>query len=463
MQDKRKYYQKILEKQSKAPNALDFATPAKELIDKLSGTINDTFLCTTAQVTAPVLTSYVLWVLRDAIKSNIKTLLFVARDGYVMYKIATALCKHFGWDIDCRYFYASRQSLRLPLYAIDKTYALSKHCDPNSENYTTHAILTAAGLSASESNDVMKEISARARTDVKTQLEKSQLFDRYALLAASKALDEAKGYFSQTVPDNPCSFALVDSGWSGSIQESFGKLYHFFTGYPASSIRGYYFGIVTIPPTRAGVFKSYFFSPRNKFRRFRRFSIDLFECLCAAEGGRTLGYRQESGKWLPVLESEGASCSGCWDAKTQIDMCTEYAELFSIKNTQAQNFSDISCLNYHLLRSFMHRPSKEEASVYGKIPFSRGVLESNMSTLARRLTDDEIKQYTLTWRLWRIITLKRNNKPLENPVFWMPGAIALSEGSWLQKINVQLLLFTYWIKIGIKSFIKNKRKVASCI
>ena len=66
--------------------------------------------CVTNCVTAPVMVSYVWWVLIEAQKRKIDTLYFLARDGYTLYEVAKLFCEKFGIDIDCKYLYCSRVS-----------------------------------------------------------------------------------------------------------------------------------------------------------------------------------------------------------------------------------------------------------------------------------------------------------------------------------------------------------------
>lgn len=65
---------------------------------------------------APVLIAYVEWVLREAAQRGIHRLYFLARDGYVLQKIAERFCAAHRLDIQCRYLYCSRMSLRMPDY-----------------------------------------------------------------------------------------------------------------------------------------------------------------------------------------------------------------------------------------------------------------------------------------------------------------------------------------------------------
>ena len=61
-----------------------------------------------------LMTDYVWWILQEAEKAGIKTLYFLARDGWLLREIALAICEHYSLDIKCKYLYFSRISLRTP-------------------------------------------------------------------------------------------------------------------------------------------------------------------------------------------------------------------------------------------------------------------------------------------------------------------------------------------------------------
>ena len=69
-------------------------------------------------VTAPILLPYVQWIVSLCIEKKIKRIYFLARDGYILMKIAEVVCDKLDVKLDLRYLYCSRYSLRLPLYHI---------------------------------------------------------------------------------------------------------------------------------------------------------------------------------------------------------------------------------------------------------------------------------------------------------------------------------------------------------
>jgi len=76
-------------------------------MDKIAETIANSFF-------GPMLYDYVWFILEEAKKRNIYRLYFLARDGYLLRKIACEICKKNGLSIECKYLYVSRMSLRIP-------------------------------------------------------------------------------------------------------------------------------------------------------------------------------------------------------------------------------------------------------------------------------------------------------------------------------------------------------------
>ena len=68
-------------------------------------------------VLAPVLGTFVRWVLERALSAGVSRLYFLARDGWFPYRLAQTLCQAWKLPVECRYLYGSRLAWRQPLYA----------------------------------------------------------------------------------------------------------------------------------------------------------------------------------------------------------------------------------------------------------------------------------------------------------------------------------------------------------
>jgi len=57
------------------------------------------------RVVGPVMYRYTAWVISEALKRGFKKLYFLARDGFVLHKIAKKICENMNIDIQCEYLY----------------------------------------------------------------------------------------------------------------------------------------------------------------------------------------------------------------------------------------------------------------------------------------------------------------------------------------------------------------------
>lgn len=108
------YYEKLISQYDNDPNINPI-----EIVSSISRAIrcsveNNKYTLFSVDFVAPLVASYVLWFLKDAVDRGIKKLFFVARDGFIFYEVARYICQSEGYDIECKYIYASRKSLYLP-------------------------------------------------------------------------------------------------------------------------------------------------------------------------------------------------------------------------------------------------------------------------------------------------------------------------------------------------------------
>ncbi len=424
MQNKINDYSIILNRNKDA----EFFTPCEQTISSnwLYGT-DKVLLETTASVTGPVLVSYVLWLLQDAMKNGIRKLYFLARDGYILHSIAKTLCESYLLDIECRYFYCSRYSLRKVLFLIDQEEALNKLCI-NGNRITPEIVLERAGLDDRERKQILSLLNIKEKNGMLSENGLSKLRDTlvgcepFLNLAAKKSEDVyslVHGYFKQEGLFDAVPFAIVDTGWLGSMQRSIRQIMQY-SGCDAQ-LYGYYFGMFERGKTEDGTYSCYYFSKNRHYFRCVNFNNNLFECLCTADHGMTVGYqKQGDNKIEPILKPFRKT----WNLKLQLQMVDSYTKSFVSVNKQLPTVGIQSeKMVRGLLKSFMVYPSCQEASVYGSIPFCDDLTEKYMVSLAEKLTSDDLKQQKALRKIFRKLFIKRSSKNFRES-YWIQGTIS---------------------------------------
>ena len=183
----------------------------------------------------------------------IKKLYFLARDGYIMKAAADAIIEATGYDIKTSYLYVSRYALRNALYYKCSTAedfekaGFFGHCAVQSAENT----LKRAGIDKEERKEVYKRIGFDGD---ESKIMSDGEFDRFCeLLKDDKTLFDAIrersapkyealiAYLRQNGFFDNQRFAVVDSGWLGSVQKTLTQLTDGMI--KRGGIVGYYFGL----------------------------------------------------------------------------------------------------------------------------------------------------------------------------------------------------------------------------
>ena len=259
-------------------------------------------------VSGPVIFNYVNWIIENCVKKNIKVLYFLARDGYILQKIAKQICKAKNININCRYLYCSRHSLRLPTYnligdekfnlLLTKSYCLTLKSILKRVDIKDNKIKTIAN--EIEVNDINKELSGKEFEIVKNKLIKNDLFNNEIFEKSKNAYKTTIEYLKQEKVFDKNTFAFVDSGWSGSIQRSFRQLFDGEKFYP--KIIGFYFGLFNKTKDEDGEFLTYYFNSKGNIRRKVNFNPVIFESFLSAPHGMTLFYKKQKNKVVPIFK-----------------------------------------------------------------------------------------------------------------------------------------------------------------
>ena len=386
------------------------------------------------EIFAPLMTAFTVWVLREAEARGIKRLYFLSRDGYLPYRTAIRLVKSCKLDIECRYLYCSRYSLRVPMYSENVDEALS-HVTRGGIDVTFRKILMRSGFRAedipkmqaafpdlalddvipysglrkvrarlagsSAYKDLLKERSEEAWEPLCAYFRQEGLLEGIGACDRSKEKSDrvsarygslGKSERAGTCDENAEKIGIVDSGWTGTTQKSIAEIRRR-CGID-DPVEGFYFGLFEIPkgsdPER---YHSFYFGPKTKLFNKVFFSNSLFEALVRADHGTVSGYRKvkTSGKdgearysMEPILEP----CRMNGIAEKLDQYIRKYMnEITDREHPGARKipaeFDGI--LTPELtgrLKKFMWNPDPDEAEYFGSLPFSDDLLDETEREVA---------------------------------------------------------------------------------
>lgn len=415
------HYQHILRRQ-----------PAADLAARTAlSTPEDPAAVVSTHVLAPVLDGFVRWLLREAVRSGRRRLYFLARDGYAPYQAASRYCMQYAIPLDCRYLSCSRYALRIPLFHRDPEQALDSICRSGPQ-VTLDRLCRRAGLTPPQIAGVLPILSlpfgpqdpipADRMPAIRERLKHCRPFMEGMETRSRAAFPALASYLRQEGLLDDCPYAIVDSGWVGSIQQTLGELLAILG--TVRPLEGYYWGLYDLPAgvRRAG-YHPYYFSPTSDLLKKVRFNNSLFEAIYMAPHGMTLGYTQEeTGRYRPLYgpidETQRIFLHQVGEALTAYQEALfgqSAAPVWSEDTTAADQ-----AVAYRLLRAFMMRPTREEAAVFGRLPFSDDVLAGEDRQIAAPLSAKDLRDRHPLQQLWILAGLRR---PPRRESAWYAGSV----------------------------------------
>ena len=168
-----------------------------------------------ADFVAPSLIAYVHFVLDDAKKKKVKTLYFLARDGYVLMKLAEQL-PHNG--IDLRFLFVSRKSL-LPtyLYQISKPKFINLFQCHSLKNTAVADVLSLIGMEDHELElDFLTVQTPEQEQKLLNAIFSSSIYAEWQNIIKERSELACQFLGQEGLLDD--NIALVDVGWYGSTR-----------------------------------------------------------------------------------------------------------------------------------------------------------------------------------------------------------------------------------------------------
>lgn len=377
----------------------------------------------------PILYGYTDWILNESIKRGIKTLYFIARDGFVLKKIADLIIKQKKLQINTKYIYGSRIAWRIPDSNNIKEYLrwmLHEYNDRLNLKFLANRL--SVDVSVFEQylgkKNINKILSAKEVTAIEKEILNNNDFLNLLVSINKEKSKLLIDYLEQEIDFNESKIAFVDLFGSGRTQD---LLANIIKKVHSNDIMTFYFYRI-IDNVENDVSQKICYFPSINYSHF---SIEL---LCRNMEGQTLGYKEKDGKIVPILDQLDTSLYEKWGYDSYIDGLCDFVENI-IKTERINNCSLCSLLLWqNYIRYFLFDLDKNTANVVGNIPYCDYGLEKMISECAPAYS----LKYIINWILNRrkiasytalnFISAKRSN-PMYRFFFF-----SKKDGNMIQKI-----------------------------
>jgi HAD superfamily hydrolase (TIGR01549 family) len=357
---------------------------------------------TTCNVSGPLIFAFVNWCIQSAIRDEVKTLYFLARDGQIMYEIAEKIIsKVYSGQIEAEYLYASRQSLLLPAMRELDQNELDWIMAPTA-HLSVRAVLKRIAFEPEEWGTVLLENGISDfdahLNPLETELLRAIIAGRgqEILARAQKMRTHTLGYLQQAGVLDQDKVGVVDIGWGGTLQRSISRILSSVSA--DAPVFGYYFGV-----TGRKLFK-----PEDKMRAWftdvdepralanKVYIVPMTELFTAADHGGVVAFQRSGADFEPILRSERNETALEWGLEVQqAAMLKLTDEILSVIHVDA--LSDVSEQAIAFLErsyaQFLLSPTLEEARAYCAYLDAEDQNEVRHVRLGRPYSFEELKKY----------------------------------------------------------------------
>ncbi len=296
---------------------------------------------------------------------NSDNMYFLARDGYAIKKIYDKICKLKNNDIFTEYVFCSRQSVQMPAMALsndmsDTVKFLSIRNELTEYDLTLRELLNNVKIDENLISSEILRLFGFESFDDKITAEKHHsaqkiigMFSEEVRKNLLEKYDICLRYLKQCSMQNFTKINVMDIGWSGSIQNSLHRILN-------QAVSGYYFGTIENNDF-CNMFGWAFDESQpieNKDTVYN--NVMMYELLFSAPHGSCVGYSEENGKIIPMLNNN-VSFNKIVEIfqKSAIDTCDKFIKYYDYidyirpefciapysKFISKKNSSDIKCFS----------------------------------------------------------------------------------------------------------------------
>ena len=385
-----------------------------------------------AGVAAPMLVSFVVWILRKAEVLGLERLYFLSRDGQVLLEIAKQIKPKLKINIELRYLYASRLSWNSCTdnkYAQDWVWAIVE------KSTTLEDILKRVSITYQEVSEELSQhgltsqelkvpLTHGATTKLKTCWKSKAFQEKLANVRREKE-HILNAYFEQEKIYDSTIKGIVDIGWIGTQHVALSDFVEKASSMP---VHGFFYGLKKYDTKWKDYRHGFHFDwtrdigPQNPLS-----SNGLFvaaEVFCAADHGSVYGFHEDNGIIKPLLGMGWEGQAQKWGFDIYRNSIMAFAESIDITPRNAEYISTMRPAVDEALKAFWSTPTSVEAQVWGSYPWDAGQgIESTIIPLAEPF---KLKQLVRRIIL-RTTKVGMRNKSIKNHnINWFKGSISIT-------------------------------------
>lgn len=346
-----------------------------------------------ASIGSSILYPYVWWIINNSNKKGIRRLYFIARDGYVLKKIADIIIKKYNYDIKTYYIYGSRLAWRIPSIS-ENNYDLFKlmrwsYADKIKD---VKGLASFLEIPLEEFMAFLPECYKKGDAklvesiiaELMKKLNNNIDFKKYFIDYQKEKRKTVIQYLKQEIDTSDENFAFVELAGGGYTQ---GCLANLMSEFYNNKIKSFFFKLDQMNVMDNCIY--YNFIPSHLYLNL------IIEMVCRAPHGQTIGYKQDNDKINPVLkDDEGVALikHGFNEYLRGIEKFSkEYSSVITNNNFEADNLEIL--LNY--MQYITKSPDNEVLEFFAAMPNSVSGREKKVIEFAPKLSEKELRKIFL--------------------------------------------------------------------
>lgn len=258
--------------------------------------------------------------------------------------------------------------------------------------------------------DCEKVLSYQEVIAFKDRILKSESFKTFVFKHSKESYNNTIAYLCEEGLLDGTNYALVDSGWIGTLQQSLQNILRQVDS--NITLQGYYFGMYEIPAGESSSsFNTFYFSPRKEDKRKVYFSNSLFETVVSEAEGMTMGYNP-----LPIITADINPNAAKLIRRELVlrEYLLNYLEAYNTKTDDSRK------IIYLILKKLMGHPHIEEVAMYGDNSFCDDLLDTHRQEAAAVLSNEQIR---LQRFLSKALIMTGLKKGVIHESAWIEGSI----------------------------------------